>query len=239
MTTRISPTRCSKCSSSAGATRTPPGFGRFSTPCSNTSKTPTLGGFFFTSDDHEALIHRGKSFSDDAIPAGNGIAARALIRAGYLLGETRWLEAGERTLRAAWLAINRFPHGHMSLLEALAEYLAPPEIVIIRETADTGAWQRELGKLYAPHRMVFSIPANLDGLDAAIADKKPGASSRAYVVPWIHLLRAGGNACRISCALRRRVCSPAPSETVAPALSIFWLSGFAFFLSGRRPARGL
>jgi uncharacterized protein YyaL (SSP411 family) len=140
-----------------------------------------LGGFFFTSDDHEALIHRSKSFSDDAIPAGNGIAARALIRAGYLLGETRWLESGERTLRAAWLAINRFPHGHMSLLEALAEYLNPPEILIIRETADAGAWQRELSKLYAPHRMVFSIPANLEGLDAAIEDKKAGTVSRAYV----------------------------------------------------------
>ena len=70
----------------------------------------------------------------------------------------------------------------MSLLEALAEYLDPPEIVIIRETADAGAWQRELGKLYAPHRMVFSIPANLEGLDAAIADKKAGgAATRAYV----------------------------------------------------------
>ena len=143
---------------------------------------PELGGFFFTSDDHEALIHRSKSFSDDAIPAGNGIAARVLIRAGYLLGETRWLEAGERTLRAAWLAINRFPHGHMSLLEALAEYLNPPEIVIIRETADTGAWQRELGKLYAPHRMVFSIPANLDGPRRRHRRQEGrGASSRAYV----------------------------------------------------------
>jgi uncharacterized protein YyaL (SSP411 family) len=140
-----------------------------------------LGGFFFTSDDHETLIHRSKSFSDDAIPAGCGIAARALIRAGYLLGETRWLTAAERTLRAAWLAINRFPHGHMSLLEALAEYLNPPEIVIIREIADAGVWQRELGKLYAPHRLVFSIPAALEGLDPAIADKKAGSGSRAYI----------------------------------------------------------
>jgi uncharacterized protein YyaL (SSP411 family) len=140
-----------------------------------------LGGFFFTSDDHEVLIHRSKSFSDDAIPAGNGIGARALIRAGYLFGETRWLAAAERALRAAWLAMNRFPHGHVSLLEALAEYLYPPEIVIIRETASAGAWQRELGKLYAPHRLVFSIPANLEGLDASIADKKAGGASRAYV----------------------------------------------------------
>jgi len=140
-----------------------------------------LGGFFFTSDDHEALIHRSKSFSDDAIPAGNGIAARALIRAGYLLGETRYLEAAERTLRAAWLAINRFPHGHMSLLGALEEYLTPPEIVIVREHGVERDWQVELDRLYAPHRLVFSIPAKLEGLDAAIADKKPGATTRAYV----------------------------------------------------------
>ncbi|MEJ0087117.1 MAG: thioredoxin domain-containing protein [Pseudomonadota bacterium] len=141
-----------------------------------------LGGFFFTSDDHEALIHRSKSFSDDAIPAGNGIAARILLRAGYLLGETRWLTAAERTLRAASLPMNRFPHGHVSLLEALAEYLEAPEIVIVREPENAaGRWQRELGKLYAPHRLVFSIAANLDGLDAAIADKKAGPAARAYV----------------------------------------------------------
>jgi len=141
-----------------------------------------LGGFFFTSDDHEALIHRSKSFSDDAVPAGNGIAARVLIRAGYLSGETRWLEAAERTLRAAWLALNRFPHGHMSLLEALDEYLSPPEIIVVREQpGDAGTWQRELGKLYAPHRLVFSIPADAQGLEPALADKKPGDVTRAYV----------------------------------------------------------
>ncbi len=141
-----------------------------------------LGGFFFTSDDHESLIHRTKSFSDDAIPAGNGVAAVALIRAGYLLGETRWLEAAERTLRAAWLAMNRYPHGHMSLLEALDEYLNPPEIVIVREhAADGGSWQRELGRLYAPRRLVFTIPADAKELDPALADKKAGPTTRAYV----------------------------------------------------------
>jgi uncharacterized protein len=143
---------------------------------------PELGGFFFTSDDHEALIHRSKSFADDAIPAGNGIAARVLIRAGYLLGETRWLAAAERTMRASWLALNRFPHGHVSLIEALDEYLAAPEIVIIRGTPSEGAhWQRELGRLYAPHRLTFAIPADATGLDSAIADKRAGAGTRAYV----------------------------------------------------------
>ncbi len=48
---------------------------------SRISKTRS-GGFFFTSDDHETLIHRIKAFRDDAIPAGNGIAAFVLSTHG-------------------------------------------------------------------------------------------------------------------------------------------------------------
>ena len=40
--------------------------------CSSTSRTATHGGFFFTADDHEQLMHRSKSFGDEAVPAGNG-----------------------------------------------------------------------------------------------------------------------------------------------------------------------
>ena len=40
----------------------------------------------------------------------------ALQRLGYLLGEPRYLDAAERTLRAAWPLIERYPHAHTSLL---------------------------------------------------------------------------------------------------------------------------
>ena len=82
------------------------------------------GGFWFTSHDHEPLLHRPKPMADDAMPSGNGIAAFALARLGYLLGEVRYLDAAERTLRAGWQAMQEFPHGHCSLLDALDEYLA-------------------------------------------------------------------------------------------------------------------
>ena len=39
------------------------------------------GGFWFTANDHEQLIHRSKPFADEAIPSGNGVAALALQRA--------------------------------------------------------------------------------------------------------------------------------------------------------------
>src|SRR5206468_7741588 len=33
------------------------------------------GGFFFTSNDHEALLARGKDITDNALPSGNSVAA--------------------------------------------------------------------------------------------------------------------------------------------------------------------
>jgi uncharacterized protein YyaL (SSP411 family) len=41
-------------------------------------------------------MHRSKSFGDEAVPAGNAIAAQALTRLGLLLGETRYLDAAAR-----------------------------------------------------------------------------------------------------------------------------------------------
>lgn len=140
------------------------------------------GGFYFTSDDHETLIHRMKSFSDDATPAGNGVAASVLLRLGYLLGETRYLLAAERVLRAAWPALERHPHAHISLLRALEELLHPPTIVIIRGVpVAIEGWRRELQKVYAPERLVLAIPADATGLPAGLADKAPRGETTAYV----------------------------------------------------------
>ena len=130
------------------------------------------GGFWFTADDSEQLIHRSKPFADEAVPSGNGIAAFALQRLGFLLGETRYLEAAERTLLAAWRAIDEYPHGHVSLLTALEEYLEHPEIVVIRGADDEiGRWRDSAAKVYAPRRLVFAIPADESGLPGALADR--------------------------------------------------------------------
>jgi uncharacterized protein len=140
------------------------------------------GGFFFTSDDHEALIHRTKSFGEDAIPAGNGIAAFALLRMGHLLGETRYLEAAERTLRAGWLVMEKYPHAHVSLLNALEELLSAPQVVIVRgATSAIESWQRELAKVYDPHRFVLAIPDDATNLPAALAEKASRGGTTAYV----------------------------------------------------------
>jgi uncharacterized protein len=141
------------------------------------------GGFYFTSDDHESLIYRSKSFADDATPAGNGIAAFVFQRMGHLLAEPRYLQEAERTLRAAWLSLEKYPHAHTTLLTALDELLNPPEILILRgPQAEITSWARELHKLYAPRRMVLAVPDDAEDLPPALAKEFPrGSAAVAYV----------------------------------------------------------
>jgi uncharacterized protein YyaL (SSP411 family) len=152
------------------------------------------GAFYFTADDHETLMHRSRSFSDEALPAGNAIAAQALTKLGLLLGETRYLDAAARTLRAAWPALQHYPHAHAAMLTALEEHIELQDIVIIRGadslaesgqgpfgSAEVEQWRGELAKVYAPRRLVFAIPADAPQLPTALAEKKALAETAAYV----------------------------------------------------------
>jgi len=140
------------------------------------------GGFFFTADDHEQLIHRSKVFADDATPAGNAIAAQALQRLGHLLGRPEWLSAAEGTVRAAWRALEQQPQAHVALLAALEELLHPPQIVIIRGDPQViEEWRSQLARLYAPRRMVLAVPADAAGLPAGLGDKPARGPAVAYV----------------------------------------------------------
>ena len=133
---------------------------------------PGGGGFFFTADDHERLMHRPKPLADEAMPSGNGVAAFALQRLGHLLGDHRYSDAAERALRNAWRAMDEYPHGHVTLITALEEYLTPPDIIVIRGGTDTiSQWQNSAHKLYAPGRMVFAVPENESALPGLLAER--------------------------------------------------------------------
>ncbi|MDJ0917072.1 MAG: thioredoxin domain-containing protein [Woeseiaceae bacterium] len=130
------------------------------------------GGFYFTADDHETLIHRTRPMADEALPSGNGIAIFALQRLGFLLGETRYLDAAERGLKAAWSALSEYPHGHVTLLNALDEYTVHPEVIVIRgEKDEAQRWSESAARLYAPARLVYAIPSGEQGLPGALNDR--------------------------------------------------------------------
>jgi uncharacterized protein YyaL (SSP411 family) len=132
------------------------------------------GGFFFTAGDHEELMHRPKPLADEATPSGNGTAALALLRLGHLVGEQRYIDAAERALRNAWKAMDEYPHGHVTLIATLEEYLEPPEIIVIRgDETEAREWQSQLARIYAPARMVLAIDRNASDLPGLLAERAP------------------------------------------------------------------
>ena len=144
---------------------------------------PAGGGFFFTASDHEELFHRGKPFGDESLPAGNGIAASVLTKLGYLAAEPRYLRAAERTLAAALPLMTAHPQAHMSLVNALDVHLAPPRIAIIRGPAAAAArWAQQLSRLYAPSRLVITLPDDATGLPPVFEARSGGGDAAlAYV----------------------------------------------------------
>jgi len=66
-----------------------------------------------------------------------------------------------------------YPHGHVTLLTALDEYVRHPEIIVVRGAEDeAGNWRDSAAKLYSPRRMVFAISADADDLPGALSERK-------------------------------------------------------------------
>jgi len=139
------------------------------------------GGFFFTSHDHEVLIQRNKTGQDNATPSGNGIAAQALLRLSFITGETKYAQAAERCLKLFFPALQQAAAYHSSLCTALAEYLQPPTLLVLRGPADgTSAWQSVLRSLYLPDVMTIALPDDITELPDALA-KPTGAITTAWL----------------------------------------------------------
>jgi uncharacterized protein YyaL (SSP411 family) len=130
------------------------------------------GGFFFTRNDHEALIHRPKPGFDNATPSGNGVAAFALNRLGHVLGDSAYLDAAERALRLYYPMLVRQPSALASFLAALQENLQPPCLMVLTgPDREIGAWRERLARRYLPHVLALTPTAA-----APPALAKPGGS---------------------------------------------------------------
>jgi hypothetical protein len=146
---------------------------------------PAGGGFFFTSHDHEALIHRPKPGHDNATPAGNGIAAQALTTLGHWLSEPRYLDAAERTVRAFARELADEPTGFASLLIALDGCATPPTTVLLRgDAAVCAAWQRAMERSYRPAVQTLELSAQAS-LPGALAKPHAALAAQGSATAWV------------------------------------------------------
>jgi uncharacterized protein YyaL (SSP411 family) len=131
------------------------------------------GGFFFTSNDHEQLIERPKSYGDEAIPSGNGIAAHVFLRLGHITGNLDFSNAAEMALKDAWPAIRKIPYAHNSMLLALEELLYPPQIIVIRgNDMAMQEWHQRAARPYAPRRVSLAIPDDAGDLPGLLGSRQ-------------------------------------------------------------------
>lgn len=79
------------------------------------------GGFFFTANDSEKLFFRPKTYTDDSIPSGNGIACLALIKLAKLTDNKQYLIATKKTVDAALAFLHEAPELHLSMCLAYSE----------------------------------------------------------------------------------------------------------------------
>jgi hypothetical protein len=139
------------------------------------------GGFFFTSDDHEVLIQRNKIGQDNATPSGNGIATQSLLRLAELTGNIEYSEAAERCLKLFFPALQQSAGYHSSLCMALAEYLQPPSVLVLRGTInDTRAWQNALRTRYMHNVMTIALSDDLADLPDVL-EKPRGEKTTAWL----------------------------------------------------------
>ena len=139
------------------------------------------GGFFFTSHDHEALIQRNKTGQDNATPAGNGIAAQALLRLALLTGNMEYHAAAERCLKLFFPALQQAASYHSSLCRALAELLQPPGLLMLRgAAAELEPWRLALQRRYLPDVLIVTLNEDMAGLPGVL-DKPQSTRATAWL----------------------------------------------------------
>jgi hypothetical protein len=116
------------------------------------------GGCFYTSRDHEALLHRMKSGTDSAIPSGNATVASVLLRLFSFTREQKYYDRAEHLFRVFRNVMEQNAYGSSAMLCSLDWYLTTPrEIVVLgtRGDARTESLLSTVHQRYLPNRAVL------------------------------------------------------------------------------------
>jgi uncharacterized protein YyaL (SSP411 family) len=134
---------------------------------------PAEGGFFSTEADQADLIFRQKPGFDNAIPSGNTLAARALLRLSRHLQREDLRQAAEGTLRcfAPWM--QRAPRAFLGMLGALDLALREPVEVAISGDPSSPAVRALLAEVHRRHLPGRVLSVSEDQLLPLHEDRAP------------------------------------------------------------------
>ena len=145
------------------------------------------GGFFYVDSGRDDLLVRTKNPFDGATPAGNSLAAMALLRLGALTGETDFRRCAEETLHLYARLLERSPGACPFMACALHQYRRGSlEISVVGSADSRRPFVEAANRLYMPTRVLSggcSDPAGAATIVPALQERRPGAGgeARAYV----------------------------------------------------------
>ncbi|MBI5563417.1 MAG: thioredoxin domain-containing protein [Chloroflexi bacterium] len=143
------------------------------------------GGFFDTSDDHEALVTRPKDLQDNAVPSGNALAATVLLKLYAFTGDDQYYKQAELMLGILQGALAQAPTGFAQWLCALDFALSDPCEIAIVGDVQSGAGRALLAVVregYRPNQVIAARPGDRASQVPLLADRPAiGGQATAYV----------------------------------------------------------
>jgi uncharacterized protein YyaL (SSP411 family) len=153
------------------------------------------GGFFFSPDDGESLLHRAKDPYDQAIPSGASLACLALLRLGSLVGEPYAARGARELERVAAAALeNPFAYGQtLGALDRLVRGSVDVVLVGRRDDPATAALANAVYGAYVPNRTLAWLDAGDPASRAACRELAIGKGEN--TTPAAYVCR--GRACSL------------------------------------------
>ncbi|MBI5931887.1 MAG: thioredoxin domain-containing protein [Chloroflexi bacterium] len=121
------------------------------------------GGFFDTSDDHEALIARPRNMQDNATPAGSNLMAYVLLKLAGYTGKAAYENAAVNVLNQITAAMREYPSAFGTALCGLNLLVRRPiEVAIIGDESAAYELLAVVQKRYHPTVITALATTNQD-----------------------------------------------------------------------------
>lgn len=124
------------------------------------------GGFYDTSDDHDALITRPRSLQDNAVPSGSSIMAKGLLRLAAYTGDGDYADAAQRTLSPLYAALREYPQAFGEALSAVSMLVnGIDEVAVVGDPSlpETRALLDVVQKAYRPNVITALATDDVEG----------------------------------------------------------------------------
>ena len=96
----------------------------------------TDGGYYFTEADQKYLIARSKNPFDNALPSGNSVMIRNLVRLAEMTGEEDYRQQAWTALKTFSNQLQQHPQAYSEMLIALDYVLGPSQQIVIAGSRD-------------------------------------------------------------------------------------------------------